>query len=161
MARFCSNCGKALKENANFCGSCGKKVVRKSAEAQSSFLSENSDLVIAGGGAVLSTALAQNQVSAQQSAMTTPPPTADVNSFFGFASNSLQEITGAVDVTNIVAHVAHSVGVENIAEYTDTVTDTADLLIDNAADIVGDVAGEAAGEVAGNLVGTLFDIITS
>lgn len=155
MAKFCSNCGKPLKANANFCGSCGKKIVRRSAEIS------DSDLMIMGGGAVLGTALAQNQVSAQQSTMNAPPPATDVNSFFGFASNSLQEITGATDVTNIVAHVAHRIGVENIAEYIDVTTDAADALIDNAADIVGDVAGEAAGEVAGNLVGTLFDIITS
>ena len=165
MSKFCSNCGKPLKQEANFCGNCGAKVVRKTSaqeNSQENFLSENSDLLLAGGAAMLSTALMENQASAQQTAMNpvaAVPPSGDVNNFFGLASNNLQEITGSVDVTNIVAHVAHSVGVQNIAEYTDAVTDTAGELIDNAADIVGDVAGEAAGEAAGNIIGSLLDLI--
>ena len=99
--------------------------------------------LIAGAGLAAVTGTAQAQ------------PATDVNNFYGFTSNGLQEMTGSVDATNIVAHVASRFGVDNIAEYVDVVADGADELLDAAADAVGDVAGEAAG----SLIDSLFDLI--
>lgn len=155
MAKFCSNCGKALKENAKFCSNCGTKVPVKSASQSSN---NYEDMIAAGAGMLAGAAImtAYNSAYAQPTnipPMAAPPPAGDVNNFFGFASNSLQEMTGSVDVTNIVAHVAQSFGVEDVAEYADIISEGANELIDAAADV--------AGEAAGDIIGTLFDIFTS
>ena len=142
MANFCPNCGSALSSGAKFCANCGSKISVSKEEVKSS--DNYSDLLAAGAGliaAVTGTAQAQ--------------PATDVNNFYGFTSNGLQEMTGSVDATNIVAHVASRFGVDNIAEYVDVVADGADELLDAAADAVGDVAGEAAG----SLIDSLFDLI--
>ncbi len=160
MANFCSNCGKPLRAGVKFCGNCGKKISSATEETpQQNLNSSNNyeDMLTAGAGLLAGTgvAIATETAYAQQ----TNVPPADVNGFYGFTSNGLQEMTGSVDVTNIVAHVAHSFGVENVAEYIDVVADGADELLDAAADAIGDVAGEVAGEAAGSLVDALFEFI--
>lgn len=155
MAKFCLNCGKALKENAKFCSNCGTKVPVKPATQSSN---NYEDMIAAGAGMLAGAAIvtADNSAYAQPTnipPMAAPPPAGDVNNFFGFASNSLQEMTGSVDVTNIVAHVAQSFGVEDVAEYADIMSAGANELIDAAADV--------AGEATGDIIGTLFDIFTS
>lgn len=167
MAKFCSNCGAALNSVARFCANCGARVSPDESAQSSSGRNNYDDLLTAGVGALAGAAVAtaSNSAYAQPNAapITAPPPTGDVNNFFGFASERLEDITGAVDVTNIVGHVAHSFGIDNLAEYADIVADGANELLDAAADAVGDavgeVAGEVAGEAAGDIVGSLFDLL--
>ena len=170
MAKFCSNCGKPLRDGVRFCGNCGKKIAVPSEPTSrnsndSNDLSDYGDMIVAGAGMLAGAAVTANptEVHAQPvvTPVNSPPPSADVNNFFGFAQDGLHEITGSVDVTNIVAHVAHSFGVQNVAEYADIITDGADELIDAAADAIGDVAGEAAGEAASGVVDVLLEIISS
>ena len=173
MAKFCSNCGKPLRDGVKFCGNCGKKIAATSEPSprNSNDLSDYGEMIVAGAGMLAGTAITANATEVHAQPVVTPinapPPSGDVNSFFSFSQDALQQITGSMDVTNIVAHVAHSFGVENVAEYADIITDGADELIDAAAEAIGDVAGEAvgdaigeaAGEAAGSLIDALFELI--
>lgn len=154
MANFCSNCGKPLKPSANFCPSCGTKVRLTSDTTQnSSNTSGYDDIISAGAGALAGAAIATTNESSQaQAANVTAANVANTSTnsanevldqFFGFVSDNLLEITGTVDVTNIVANVANAFGVTDVAEYIDIATEGANELIDSASDAVADTAGDA------------------
>lgn len=158
MANFCSNCGKPLRVGARFCGNCGAKISATLAETRaqnSDGANDYNDMLAAGAGLLAGVTAATATNSAQAQPTNVAPPAGDVNGFFGFTSNGLQDMTGSVDVTNIVAHVARDFGVENISEYADIVADGAEELVDAASDIIGDAAGDAAGSI----VDSLFDLI--
>ena len=74
MAKFCSNCGKQLKEGAKFCSGCGKKLTVSTSNSSAI----TNDTLLAGAGAI-GTAIATTQETANAqtanitNATATPP----------------------------------------------------------------------------------------
>ena len=156
MANFCSNCGKALKPTANFCPECGKKVFNVTSN-ETRQNSSNTDILAAGAGGLAGVIIATAEETSQAQVTNVNPATTSASSneifnelienFFGLAVDGLQNMTGTVDVTNIVASVANAFGVVDVAEYIDVTTEGTDELVDVASEAVGDVAGDALGSI--------------
>lgn len=163
MAKFCSNCGKPLKEGAHFCSGCGKKL---SVTSNNSSAITN-DTFLAGAGAVTGAAIVTTQETANAqtanitSATATPPsnelPVDLLENFFEIVTDNLQEITGTIDVTNIVANVANSFGITNVTEYIDG--DTATNLLDATTDATAEAATESFADGVIEAVGMIFDFL--
>ena len=161
MAKFCSNCGKRLKEGAMFCSGCGKKLTVTSANSSTI----TSDTLLAGAGAITGTAIVTTQETANAQTAnitnaTASPPSNEISgelleNFFGLAADNLKDITGSIDVTNIVANVASSFGVTNVAEYIDG--DTATDLIDSASEVAAGAATETVADGVTEAVGMILD----
>lgn len=163
MAKFCSNCGKRLKEGAMFCSGCGKKLTVMSANPSTI----TGDTLLAGAGAITGTGTAivttQETANAQTANITNAtasPPSNEISgdlleNFFGLAADNLKDITGTIDVTNIVANVASSFGVTNVAEYIDG--DTATDLIDSASEVAAGAATETVADGVTEAVGMILD----
>lgn len=160
MAKFCSNCGKQLKEGAKFCSGCGKKLTVSTSNSSAI----TNDTLLAGAGAI-GTAIATTQETANAqtanitNATATPPsneiPSELLENFFGLVTDNLQDITGTIDVTNIVANVASSFGVTNVAEYIDG--DPATDLLDATSDVAAEAATESVADGVTEAVGMILD----